>query len=57
MAKKAPTNPTDPMTSGDRKRRPLPEPMPIQYHLTIQKSWRVPAIPPVVPPADPEERS
>jgi hypothetical protein len=57
MAKKAPTDHTQPMAPLDRTRHPLPEPMPIQYHLTIQKSWRVPAIPPVVPPAGPEERS
>lgn len=32
----------------EKPRGSLPEPMPVQYHVTIQKSWRVPGVPPVV---------
>ncbi|SMC08058.1 hypothetical protein SAMN00768000_3624 [Sulfobacillus thermosulfidooxidans DSM 9293] len=47
MAKKAPTDHTPSLDSANGPRRPLPQPMPVQYHLTIQKSWHVPAIPTV----------
>ena len=36
------------MTPG--KRPSLPEPMPVQYHETIEKSWRGHSIPKVSPP-------
>lgn len=47
MAKKVPTDHTLSIDRENGQSRTLPQPMPVQYHLTIQKSWHVPAIPTV----------